>query len=285
MKKFLFSFLIIISSTAFGQSTYPFPTLNTTWYTDLQTPIPFGTAHFYGYHQTNGDTMMNGFTYTRISRDSTVASYCYIREANNKVYCKYNSEWQQDTSEFMLYNFDLQLGDTLSLPLTVGSLGFYPAEVYFVDSVLIASDYRKRIHLNSWIPIEFIAGIGSAQSLLYCEIPWVDWWADLHCFSINNTVYAIDGTGMTYNANCGQYVGVEEKEKSPIRFFPNPVSDKLTIEYSDFLFCRIINLSGQEILFSNSTVVDLSGIPKAIYILELTGRNERKNVFRKIVKM
>lgn len=220
-------------SNILGQKNIPFPLSNTTWKTDLQTqgdgpPYPPPISHVFRYFKTNGDTLLNGFQYTVIDR-SDFSNYCLIRQEHDTVFCKYFSDTPFDTAEFILYDFSVQLGDTVQLPMSGNPIHYYEGFVTSVDSILIGNQYRKRIGIGSWISFEFIEGIGSLQGLLYPEIPWVDFWADLTCFSKNDTIFSLQGDGHTSLGNCWQTIGIERVERSTPTIYPNPASASITI--------------------------------------------------------
>ena len=110
----------------------------------------------------------------------------YLREADQRVYFRFSDE----TEEFMLYDFSLNVGDIMYLPIAnYQYISYEMGWVVWVDSVLIGTKYHRKIHINSsWMDVAFIEGVGSTQGLLYCEIPWVDWYGFLNCFSINDVV-------------------------------------------------------------------------------------------------
>ncbi|WP_420575774.1 Ig-like domain-containing protein [Ekhidna sp.] len=69
-----------------------------------------------------------------------------------------------------------------------------------------------------------------------------------------------------------------------VKFYPNPVIDLLTIESNKELEVRLLNLKGQIVqkIYSNRTQMDVSGLPKGIYILEV--RSDQGTRREKIVK-
>jgi hypothetical protein len=80
--------------------------------------------------------------------------------------------------------------------------------------------------------------------------------------------------------NCNITVGMEEdKINSCIRFYPNPSSDKITVESSELSAggrLSILNLSGQELLHRNitgpTTSIDVSHLSPGIYMVKMIGR-------------
>ena len=296
MKKILTIFFMIINLFAFGQTYIPFPTTNTTWCSDFITQgfiPPWNTIyHNYYFYKTNGDTIINSKTYTVISNYAEISnnghssSYCYIREDSNKVFCKYNLNSLQDTSEFVLYNFNFHIGDTVLLPILAGnSLSHYEATIVTEDSILIGTKYHRRIGINSWIPFDFIEGVGCAQGLLYQEIPWVDWWGELYCFSMNDTIFSINGTGYTSTGNCYQYIGINDNNVDYSKvIYPNPTSGKVFINIDKFAKYELYNNIGQVILSTSVPFIDLYNYPNGIYFIKIIDISRDRTVVQKIIK-
>lgn len=82
--------------------------------------------------------------------------------ANKKVYIIPES----DSVEQLLYDFDMQVGDTLVGYLSVCSPFSMCDTVISIDSVMVGNTYRKRWHINSGYHVYFIEGIGSTYGLL-----------------------------------------------------------------------------------------------------------------------
>jgi len=95
-----------------------------------------------------------------------------------------------------LYDFDIGVGDTISLYQWNEGL-FYTGFVVQRDSLLIGSYYHSRYYIEcmEWQSVQFIEGVGSNVGLMYCDIPWVDLWGNLFCFSLNDTIFKTDGSG------------------------------------------------------------------------------------------
>ena len=65
-----------------------------------------------------------------------------------------------------------------------------------------------------------------------------------------------------------------QKESTKFSFYPNPVSDYLTIN-SEGNKTSICDLSGKELLSSNAEKIDVSALPKGVYILKCGNEVER----------
>ena len=260
-------FLITSLSRTYGQSFNPFPTENTSWETVTQFMDPGNPSYSYEFDRTDGDTLINGQLYTKINRLSLPS--CFIRETNGFVYCKYSNDSPFDTTEFLLYNFNLQLGDTMQMAMAGYELMFTTGHVEYVDSLLIGSQYHKQIGITGWHHIDFVEGIGSLQGLFYPEIPWVDWMADLNCFSANDTIYSLSGQGTTEQGNCLQLLNVQETQIDELQVFPNPTHDYIEIKGQKIAKAELYSINGQILLETTLQKINISPFKTGIYLLKL----------------
>ncbi len=66
---------------------------------------------------------------------------------------------------------------------------------------------------------------------------------------------------------------LQETEKSPVRVFPNPTKERATLEGIEPAEIQIYNLQGQPVRnFVGTNEIDVSGLPKGIYLLQITDR-------------
>lgn len=228
MKTLVFSLFIFLSvqSPLIAQEYIPFPDTNTRWcegrWFDMGGGWPPADTAFW-FLKTNGKMSINDTIYTILDQPDYPQS-CFIREEAQKVYFRYST----NTPEFMIFDFTLEEGDSVNLPLEYGQMT-WPSYVVDVDSVLIGSQYHKRIFINAWIGITFIEGVGCEQGMLYFEIAWVDWSGFLKCFSLNDTIYDIHGSGTTTPGHCWLYLDVPETRPEAVSIYPNPAKDFITI--------------------------------------------------------
>jgi hypothetical protein len=274
MKRVIFILsLILLTNIIIGQNNIPFPTDSSTWTMDIQTQgmtFPPQTSHQISYFITNGDTLINGNLFTRIGTPYT-ANYCFIREDSGLVYCKYSLNTVFDTTEFVLYNFNLVQGDTLSLPMAGNPITYHPASVYAIDNVFIGIENHKRIRINSWIPIDFVEGVGALQGLMYLEIPWVDFWGDLTCFSRNDTIQYNSNSSLWYTpGNCWTSTDIDKIKSSSFSIYPNPTYGDIFIKGKNIKKVELFNIYGQKLTESVSPRIELQGYKDGVYLLKLT---------------
>jgi hypothetical protein len=85
------------------------------------------------------------------------------------------------------------------------------------------------------------------------------------------------------------YVGINEPQKLRLSVYPNPATDKISIEISvvtEQSILTIVNVEGQELIkqkiTDRKTQVDISSLPPGIYFLKITG--ERMAQVEKIIR-
>ena len=264
----LFFIFILLKTNC--QNYIQFPTHNARWSSTEQFMDLGNPNYSYEYYKTNGDTLINGFQYTIIDRND-FPKYCFIRDKNGFVYCKYSNNSYIDTTEFLLYNFNLLIGDTIQIPMAGYEIHYYKGHVVSVDSILVGKIYHKRIGINTegWDPFEFIEGIGSLQGLLYPENPWVDWMVELTCFSQNDTIFDLTGNGVTSSGECWQTVNIKERKSSKSTIFPNPTKGLINITGQKVDKSELYTISGQKILETKLNKFNLEKYNNGVYLLKI----------------
>lgn len=177
MKKlFLFYFLLIVFKSSNAQTNvyHPFPDSNAIWNYEMQM-ICFGGGYTHDYYSIvyTGDTIIGPYNYHRLGTPyvnhfqqgncgSATTGSGFIRQDTllKKVFLML----PPDTTEQLLYDFTMQVGDTVRG--YIGSYAFPQNIVYAIDSVLVGNNYRKRWLVNPYYLIYFIEGIGSTYGFI-----------------------------------------------------------------------------------------------------------------------
>lgn len=237
-----------------------------------------------------GDTMINDIVYHKIN----LTGY-YLSDACEKSF--FNSGYQGafrndienkkvwfvsagDMAESLLYEFGLQIGDTLS-PGILDPDNYWDFWIEDIDSVETSDGYRKLFLIRSMLnlseaPFRIIEGIGG-QNLIS---PIANWWNFelgyyLDCVSVNDSVY-YNQTG-----NCEQIVGTRPALQMPaMAIFPNPSSGYIWIrneadqnkpfgvEIFNSVGCRVKSITCDV----SPTIIDLTNQPSGLfYIFVKTG--------------
>ena len=200
---------------------------------------------------TAGDTVLGGLTYKKILREGTGhydwmapppvnpnctgAPYTFIETVSNLFMRSDNKKMffrtSLDTIENLLYDFDLQIGDTL--PQTYNNFNQNGATVAAIDSIYTPYGYRKRFEIANGFPPVFylLEGIGSTHGFLeYYNYDLNIEGAALQCFSLEDTIYYSWFPGTSCNLNVGLQDDIIFTREATV--FPNPFSETATITWS-----------------------------------------------------
>jgi hypothetical protein len=192
-----------------------------------------------------------------------------------------------DTSEIMIYDFSVNVGDTIREGLFTTNEYLVVSEI---DTIPIGETIRKRIHFENHADTKWIEGIGNERGLLFYsgELLNNGLWGDLSCF------YQ-DGVELFHNqnyVNCAEGISnqISQEINDPdIKIFPNPcnsgfVDIKVSFELKSI---QLLNIGGQVIReFQRSKEynhrIQTGNLEPGIYILKLT--NSRNEIYtRKLI--
>lgn len=263
----------------FGQHSIPFPTVNTTWMSKEEFIDPWNPNTSYWFDKTDGDTIINNLNYTIINR---LEGYdCYFRQTPGMVYCKYDVASGIDTTEFLLYNFNLQVGEKMPLAWAEYELLFDTCEVIAIDSLLVDGVYRKHFWLQGLFrSLDYVEGIGSLEALRYPDIPWVDWITNLECFSQDDRILDLNGSGNSQAGNCWQFVGEPEPLTEHTCLIPNPAQAATTITAHGFAKAEVYQCTGNLLLETTNQQLNLTGFKKGLYVVKIFMHNGSQQVVK-----
>jgi hypothetical protein len=246
-----------------------------------------------------GDSMVNSKTYKKIyfSSDSNLNNgilFALFREdtTSRQVF----AIRADSTSEYLLYDFSLNVNDTASVYPT--SFPYYSGPISIsidqIDSIMINGQYRKRFFIrgvqhNSNIPEYWIEGIGSTFGILNSGITGVTIfdiaYPTLLCFEQ-------DGSLLYQNpafTDCFEPypIGISENKLQALQIFPNPAKNALTvrseeavIEYK--IFSSLGQIVGGDDVNSMSFSFNVSNYQQGMYFLHL--KTKDGVVIKKILK-
>ena len=271
----LLSFFILNKVNAQTNVYHPFPDSISLWnetsyYTCCATIVFNPQVEFLG-----GDTVISTRHYKKI----LATGYQY---AQNTTCCNYINSYKgamrqdtahkkvylclpTDTTDVLLYDFNLQVGDTL--PPTYINAG-HLAYVTSISSVLIGTTYRKKYNMSGF---SYIEGIGSTQGLLYQKND--DGGSDLNCFSQNHvTLYP------SITDSCSSTVSIKAIKNnlaSNIVIYPNPAQNNFTIQTNtnDKQTLQVFDVNGKLVLTQtiNGTInIDASTLAQGVYNVSVT---------------
>lgn len=250
-------------------SIYSFSQVNTyfdhhpVWQVTSQcaAPLPCLQIESKNYY-TQSDTVINALVYKQIfkkgegyyfywggppppdcvgtySYTNTFPSY-FLRSFGKRIFLRQPT----DTTEYLLYDFDLNIGDTLPVTFNNPQPDVY---VSGIDSVNTNYGYLKRFQLSGNNSAQYlIEGIGSSNGLIEPIPLWLECSWELNCFSLNDTS-CYPSTGLS----CNLSVGVNSADElNGLSISPNPFHQSanliLPIEFSS---CELIiyNTMGKKV--------------------------------------
>jgi len=288
MRKLFLLVILLPSITTMGQNSvyHPFPDSNATWNIH---------ALFFTYPPINdyytilisGDTLINNIEYHKLLIP-------YIQSARESgIYhtvAGYNGAIRQDTvnkkvfiiptdsiTEQLLYDFDMQVGDTVKG--YIENMLNQKDVVESIDSVLVDNSFRKRWKINSIYNIFFIEGVGSTYGLIEYSPGSVIDAPDfsITCFSQNGvTIYPDTVT------NCEIITSVHSVKTGnyPIKIYPNPSKVSFTIETDNTLCFKeflVIDRYGKILIrepFKDTSMVNIKDLQPGFYIVKIIDNND-----------
>lgn len=241
----LFSLIILINLKVYSQGNEYFDH-NPVWLINsvCGVPAPCIANENYNYYL-NGDTVVNSYTYKKIFRKGTgsiswlnpppVAPGCisgnysyatptpqyFIRSSGKQMYLIP----LPDTSEVLLYDFNLEAGDTL--PLTYNN---FETDIFVtsIDSFYTPYGYRKKFLLspNSVWTTFLLEGIGHERGFVEFVSTPFDCGYTLDCFSLNDTAY-FPVQGPTCELTLNIPLAIADAE---LLLAPNPFSEESILQ-------------------------------------------------------
>ena len=194
----------------------------------------------------------------------------------------------------MLYDFSLNIGDTINL-----KYAFNPNGKYVVDSVstrkMLDNTVRKYLHLREAKPLfnvllRWIEGIGDIYRGLLYNSDFEGGISRFICHKENNVSvtynpnYNMDCDSLTYSPKV--YVPEDKTAIKKAECFYNIEAQQLVIsnKNNQNRTAYLINITGQIILFkvltNEITLVSVDEMPVGIYILKIIDENYNEQVFR-----
>jgi len=292
----LLAMVLALSATAQQSVYHPFPDSNAIWNMHY-TMYCFGGGIGDDYYSITfrGDTVINGTSYHRLTTpfiQSNTTGNCggvnlgyrgAIRQdvAGRKVYFVPPAA----ASEQLLYDFNLQVGDTVKGYLESWAT---PKDiVQAIDSVLVGTSYHKRWKINSCYNIWLIEGIGSTYGLTELSPGCITDLADysIVCFRQNGSTLYPDTT-----TPCELITSVPTHDQNSfqVSVYPNPSNGVFTITFADPVNVREIrlaDLTGHLILdqmITSQSRITIGNLGRGTYLLQVIGQNSRI-ITRKII--
>lgn len=239
-------------------------------------------------YEIQGDSILNFVPY-KILWTVNDGLYYYsglLREdiTAQKVYYNYGG------TEYMLYDFSLEVGDEASV-YGIGLL--HDIVVTEVTTTMVGGDERKKIIFDEpegWGLGYWIEGVGSEFGLPDAALGMVtDYDPNLTCFYIGNEL-AWDNPDIT-NPECGALLNSEELENAQLSIYPNPANTEVKIRVSQALLGKLIqatiyNSTGELVQRVTTTerTLDISKMAAGIYLLQVQSEDRFLENVRLVVR-
>lgn len=220
-----------------------------------------------------------------------------VYSEGNKVYNydKINDEF------YVLYDFGLQAGDTLTIQDTTKFRGFYNIEGgtdIALFQVVVDSNVIKSFGNYS---LTHLYTSPTANSSYFFNGPIIEHIGNTHSFLGEPSMMTPGGypghwrcykdslIDLTHN-NCEYIanVGINESSINNVSIYPNPTTDIVTIDLADnnnselFIYQLDGTFIRKQTLLSNNTVISISDLNVGVYLFEV--QNDKGTIIRKIVK-
>lgn len=286
MKKICMMLFWLSSLGSYAQTNvyHPFPENNARWHgvvLSAQVPPFPGILSDFDYQLNGQDTIVNSISYKKITGISTSASKQLIGLRQDIPNKKVFGLDGNTLSEFLLYDFNLNIGDTIHFRPIVqcDSLSI----VNSIDSIFIGGSYRKKFNLN--LNVSLIEGIGSTSGLV--EHNCFEG-ANLLCYFTNNIDTAFSDNTSPWLCKTNRTVDI--LKSIGISIYPNPCLNVLILKKDKECIIRDFSLNnslGQVVyktnFSSNEIKLDMKSYQKGLYYISF--RDEKNFLYTsKILK-
>jgi hypothetical protein len=291
-KLLLLALVFCLSQASRAQSYHPFITSDTLTWNILFS----GDQDYYDFQKIMaGDTVIGHRQYMELI-GGRILDTVFVREANKRVFFRSNSAYFKDTGEYVLYDFNLQPGDTFNY-ISYAFRSHFPVHLTLVtiDSIqLDKGQYRKHFQFDATSSQlehqterrEWIEGMGDIANPVYMEDVFAGWGHNyVTCFFDGDTV--LWHSDFWYPGYCNRRVSIKQQESRhlSINLYPNPSTDLLHIDglpnaINESCY-QVVNMKGLVVqrgkLSNSSPYLNISGLKNGIYRLEINTESTRYN--------
>jgi len=274
----------------FSQNYVPFPEENVLWVVSEESPYP-GWSHNCKYF-IDGDTSINSLHYVKIyestrdlvTGDTTTLLHASMRQNADEKLVYFIRHFWGDETEKLGYNFNVSVGNTVSLPaFYFSNIPGYNDSLFIllaITNILLENgEYRKQYQFknNNSSYNYFIEGIGWTDY----PIPNIGIFPHLSCFTYEDVfIYG-------YEEGCDfRIVDIEEidnNNKSSLKISPNPSNGKMFIEilseHVGLVDIEIFNNIGKSIFqlhnqdAQNPISVNTCSFTDGIYLVRISNKS------------
>jgi len=293
--KLIIVLFILIANISKAQSYFGNDACWTEFWVDPNTEIMEGKSQYY----LSGDTILNNRTYRKVigrsSNNLGQPTYYIgaIREESGKVFKQYTDYETMIITEFLLYDFTVEVGDTIYSTAPSGELYRKPV-VLKIDTIeLLNGEKRKRFSFDR--ASEWIEGIGSINGFftpseelaIGYSIPY------LVCYKQDGIEYYKNNNLCPDGTCCDAISGLENPKQidQTISLSPNPTNRFIQFNFPEYIQqCKSIklydslgNLLQNSIKINNNLVLDLSNYSSGLYFVVI--EFDKNYELHKIIKL
>jgi len=286
----------LLSFDTRAQVNFPFPDSAAVWVQSYCTipntpwpplpPVICTTESISSICMNGSDTLIGGITYKQVEL-CNMAYLGAIKEDSSRVFFLP----KDSIDAFLLYDFNVTVGDTLSDVFVDGGLAFsgvsqFPQLVEYIVTQVDTIEGRKEITLGQqWGGPEqvWIEGFGSPYGLFSRQDPInvSGYLAGIDCMSHLDTIwFFLPGDIQATVGNCTpQYLGVTDILEQSILCYPNPASDELNFSLpTSVISAALCDLQGRNTgvmipTTSENISVNIGHLPDGVYVLKVRSRH------------
>ncbi len=188
-----------------------------------------------------------------------------IREQGKKIFIR------SDSSEYLLYDFNLSVGDTL--PLSYNNF-FGNITISALDSIYVDGVFLKKFELNGSSSSFLIEGIGHEFGFLEPFPPILECGFQLNCYQKNGLTYF-----PSVNYNCNYNVSEFENKVEDVLFNRKLNSLMITTVGNNLKELVVREISGKIIIRTtfreNNFQLNLLSLNRGIYIISVNNTSKK----------
>lgn len=294
-------FILLFLTNSYGQERayVPFPTSDANWIylkRNIFTSTNFSSNNNVIYQIGESDTIIDNTSYhTLYTNQPPYSYYCSYRENDKKIYVRF----QNKTEDFLLYDFNLNLNDTMFYFFedNMTNTNAHHKKVISIGSILLSNgEIRRTLTLasiiHSWVENEYwvegigsISGIGLFNPLITNTILNGDIFKfGFHC--ANDQVIYLD-SNCSY-CFCNSELSLSENPIGVITVFPNPFTNQFSIVSDNNLILNVEIYNSIGMHIKSETIGDFSGtinlenVHSGIYFIKINVENE--SIIKTIIK-
>lgn len=290
-KPLILSIFLFFLTPSYGQKTnyIPFPSSNANWMSlkkNILTTNQWSLDFVYKIGE--NDTIIDNISYHTLYTNKPPYSYhSSFRESDKKIYVRFPDK----TEDFLLYDFNLNVGDTMFYFFEDNYLHTYEhhKKVISTGTIQLSNGETRRTMTLTSIPYPYVEdeiwveGIGSiTRNGLFNPMVTVTLTNGeifkLAFYCVNDQVIFQDPD--CYYCDCDYALSLHENISCTVDVYPNPFTDQLSIvsDQNVILTVEIFNSIGM--LIKSETINDYSGIitldnvNTGIYFIKINFENE-----------